>query len=390
MKITLVAQTEPVILSLTKPSTLQNMKEFSGLNAGICYLPDTLEKLIDQPLEKHSSRADITLANTHHSVFEHEWIEVFIEGVPKIVAMVLNSLGLYNTSEKSARYTVMKDTSPEEKLIYEKWIEILDTKIKTTYPQIDDKQVRKLALENARYMLSVFTPTTMGYTTTLRQFNYIIDWCKKFEAPSNNEFYTQLKSSLMELANKLEEFLFVGNLRDTKNREFALLDRDETEFEAITTHYSKSYVTKYKATWSHVAQSIRHKTLNHTIYFEGKSKEFYLPEIIEDDRELSAEWLVDIQSLAHLFPQGTLVKVCERGTLENFLLKCTERECGCAQLEIMQQTVNTHYQYENSPNLTRRDREYFDRYEKKVKCAMGIKCNSPCVWKAQKALSRKI
>ena len=33
-----------------------------------------------------------------------------------------------------------------------------------------------------------------------------------------------------------------------------------------------------------------------------------------------------------------LVKVNERGTWENFVLKCTERLCGAAQLEIMDQT----------------------------------------------------
>jgi hypothetical protein len=40
-----------------------------------------------------------------------------------------------------------------------------------------------------------------------------------------------------------------------------------------------------------------------------------------------------------------LVKVNERGTVENFVLKCTERLCGAAQLEIMEQTVETMNKY---------------------------------------------
>lgn len=32
------------------------------------------------------------------------------------------------------------------------------------------------------------------------------------------------------------------------------------------------------------------------------------------------------------------MQVNERGTIENFVLKCTERLCGSAQLEIMEQT----------------------------------------------------
>ena len=64
---------------------------------------------------------------------------------------------------------------------------------------------------------------------------------------------------------------------------------------------------------------------------------YYVPPIIKGTK-LEEEWLKDISSLEDFYPQGMLVKVNERGTLENFILKCTERLCGAAQLEIMEQT----------------------------------------------------
>jgi len=75
-----------------------------------------------------------------------------------------------------------------------------------------------------------------------------------------------------------------------------------------------------------------------------KSPEYYVPKIIRDT-EFEEEWLRDITSLEEFYPQGMLIKVNERGTVENFVLKCTERLCGAAQLEIMEQTRNTMDKY---------------------------------------------
>ena len=56
-------------------------------------------------------------------------------------------------------------------------------------------------------------------------------------------------------------------------------------------------------------------------------------------------WLEDMNSLADLYPQGMLIQINERGTAENFILKCKERVCGCAQLEIMKQTYEILNKY---------------------------------------------
>ena len=108
--------------------------DFSGKSAGICYLPDTLETLFAEAPEKTQRRADGNIKSGHHSVFGHPTYNLSLEGIPKILAMILNNEKIYNTSEKSARYTHM-EPSPQEKELYEKWIEIFKEQILTQYPK---------------------------------------------------------------------------------------------------------------------------------------------------------------------------------------------------------------------------------------------------------------
>ena len=75
-----------------------------------------------------------------------------------------------------------------------------------------------------------------------------------------------------------------------------------------------------------------------------------------------------------------MVNILETGTADNFLLKTKERECGCAQLEIQNQTVAIHRDYANSivdPALL----DKFKGYSRKVRCGFSdYKCTSPCIW----------
>ena len=56
---------------------------------------------------KTKDRAEGNKENKHHSVFGHDYISLYFEGIPKIIAMMINNEKDYNTSEKSGRYTVM-------------------------------------------------------------------------------------------------------------------------------------------------------------------------------------------------------------------------------------------------------------------------------------------
>ena len=71
---------------------------------------------------------------------------------------------------------------------------------------------------------------------------------------------------------------------------------------------------------------------------------FYTPVMIRGT-EYEEKWQKDISSLAHLYPQGMLIDVCEEGTIEEFILKCKERLCGRAQLETALKTKEVMAKY---------------------------------------------
>ena len=173
---------------------------------------------------------------------------------------------------------------------------------------------------------------------------------------------------------------------DAKNRKFSLFSERKNRKE----EFGENYCTTYLASFAELAQAQRHRTLSYEINFLEKPQ-FYVPPIIRGT-DLEKEWIEDIRSLEKNFPQGMLVKITERGTVENFILKCTERLCGAAQLEIMEQTEETMKKYleatkESNPEVY----EYLLPYSKGARCTFpGFKCTSPCVFGGKGALTRKI
>lgn len=381
MKIEVIASTK-VGHVLTKEEAV----DFSGKSAGICYLPDTLATLFAETPEKTQRRATGNIKSGHHSVFGHPTYNLSFEGIPKILAMILNNEKIYNTSEKSARYTVM-EPSPQEKELYEKWIEIYQKQIEKKYPEFDEKRVKKLAQENARYLISIFTPATvLEYTVNFGQLNYIINWAKDYiEEEPNNKFSIKLKQVLKEFLEAMPDLEVEGLNSKVKGRKFAFFAQRKNRKE----EFGENYCTTYLASFAQVAQAQRHRTLSYEITLLDKP-EYYIPPIIQKT-ELEAEWLKDIKSLKEFFPQGMLVQVNERGTIENFVLKCAERLCGAAQLEIMEQTKITMEKYlkavKEEPDLY----NYLLPYSKGARCTFpGWKCAAPCIFGGKNAMNRVI
>lgn len=360
--------------------------DFSGKSAGICYLPDTLETLFAEAPEKTQRRADGNIKSGHHSVFGHPTYNLSLEGIPKILAMILNNEKIYNTSEKSARYTHM-EPSPQEKELYEKWIEIFKEQILTQYPKFEDKRALKLAQENARYLISVFTPATvMEYTVNFGQLNYIINWAKDYiKNAEENTFSIKLKETFKEFLAAMPDLEIEGLDSRNKNRNFSLFAQRKNRNEEFGENYSVTYL----ASFAQLAQAQRHRTLSYEITLLDEPK-YYVPPIIAETN-LEKEWLKDISSLKEFFPQGMLVQVNERGTIENFVLKCMERLCGFSQLEIMQETKNIMNKYleatKDKPELY----QYLLPYSRGARCTFpGWKCDSPCVFGGYGAMIRNI
>ena len=129
MKIDIIASTNPGYVVDKK-----DLDDFCGKVAGVCYMPHSFNELLKEDETKTEKRVNRTMNDKHHSVFEHGYITLYLENIPKLMAMVLNNEKVFVTSEKSARYTEMK-VSEREQLLYNKWKDIILEKIKQKYPQ---------------------------------------------------------------------------------------------------------------------------------------------------------------------------------------------------------------------------------------------------------------
>lgn len=363
----------------------------SGQIAGVCYSEEGFNSLKNEPLEKTKKRIKGTLAGGHHSVYDHIMISLNIQNLPKILAMYLNNENQYTTSEKSARYTEVNElsgVSKEEEFLYNKWVSIFTEIISDEYGSVfKANKIKKLAMENARYLVSIFMETQMIYTTSLRQINYLASFMKEIiEKEDKNDFEIKLAKAMEEFISELERLniLEEGLMKNEKQRHFSLIDENLTSKD----YFDDVYQTTYKGSFAQLAQAQRHRTIDYKINFLNE-KEFFVPPIIGDNEILRSEWLKDIESLSENIPQGRLILIKEMGKYEDFILKCKERLCSSAQLEIAQQTEETLMKYYLTSNSF--IAEDIEKYLKGARCTFpDFKCSMDCHFKEGKTLTRKI
>ena len=380
---------------------ISGMEIFSGKAAGICYMKDEYFGTNVSNDEKAETRFEKVAPTGHHSIADHTFITVLFEGIPKMTAMILNALGFYDASEKSGRYTVMKsDGYDMNYILYDKWVGIFVKLIKERYPDLDDKLVEKLSLENARYMLSVFASSTvMAYTTSLRMWSYIRDMLNRYIDRNSNfigdtDFNKKLLDCIVELRDKINEIGITSDkIVENKGRELNFLAKqtgyniwDEEEC------FGASYLIKYKSTLVGLAQEQRHRTLDYFMCFDGSFLNFYVPEILRGT-EYEEKWLEDIVTVSESYPNGTLVDVVETGLITNFLYKCDERLCGRVQLETMRNCMFNLCRFtrswHKSPFMMNQLSKHFRDGKIIMKCG-NIKCMEPCVWGPVEAQKRMI
>lgn len=369
---------------------------FAGHAAGVCYMPNTFDGLLQESSEKTLKRANSTLLSGHHSVYDHITYNLLIEDIPKILAIVLNNEGFYTTSEKSARYTKMKTDSIGTEY-YTKWlarfIRLIEEKYGEKFGEFyqdvkkANKAIEKLAMENARYLISVFTPTTMIYTVSLRQINYILGFFQKYIRDASSAFEIKLANCMKQFCEEIPDELKVLALNAaSKGREISLFRK----IGGGKQYFDEVYTTHYLGSWAMFAQEQRHRTLHYQISFDDCFLEgrrlYYIPEILSKRPDWVEEWVKDLTHIDGTYPQAQIIKIYESGTYDKFLLKCYERMCGCAQLEIMKQTRRTLTSYhESRPDLIPSNFMYGAR------CTFpDFKCTSRCIWSAKNALYRNI
>ncbi|MCR4284854.1 MAG: FAD-dependent thymidylate synthase [archaeon] len=328
-------------------TTLEGALKMGQDMARQCYSGKDPLEVMAEPYDAKLTEGRI-LKGGHLSVFDHFNITTNFGGIPKAMAMVLNNEPPYTTSEKSARYTKMKGMDSRQKAIYDKWMGILAPEIEKVLAGPNDRDVRamKLAQENARYMTSVFTPTSMNYTHSLRHQNEL---AHKFE-----DFIEEARRSGDPFMLRLAEEGMVPFLESEVVQRFRAPDikhkMDEGVLlfgDAVEETFSPDvYATNHPMSFACLAQTHRHRTIHNHIsdgLQQGGNPSlgvqgFFVPPIVEHIG-LTDEWLADLAEVAaYDFPQGQMLMVAERGNTEHLAAKADERLCGHAQLEIMRGT----------------------------------------------------
>lgn len=357
----------------------------SGHAAGVCYMPDNFEALFNELYAKTFKRCENTKKNQHHSVFGHPYITLSLEDIPKGLAMILNNEGIYNTSEKSARYTKMVLKENEQKL-YDKWLDtykhLIRDMYQEKYPQIfTEQKIEKLAQENARYLISVFTPTSMIYTVSYQQLNYLYQmFINEINNTESNAFMSALKPAMQDFCNAIETstpYLDIDIARGVinKNRKLSLIG----SMIKPEQYFGDVYAVSYEGTFAQLAQAQRHRTIDYNMTLLDEPK-FYVPPIIRQSEDLTREWIADCEKQTSVFPQGLMININEFGRLDWFIQKMKERKCTFAQLEIAQQTDLILKKYVDELRAKNHPRaEELAQYTKGSRCTFpDYKCPSPC------------
>lgn len=397
VKLKMIARTEPCYEDSCNDdfnNLMEKYNLFSGLIARNCVTTKPFDVIMNEDVEKSLKRAENVKRSGHHSVFDHEYLTFEIQNLSKAFAMVLNNEKFYNTTEKSMRYTVnYENMSSEERALYLKWQgffeELIAEKYQKTYPAFfTDDKVKKLAQENARYLLSIYSPTSLIYTASLRNLNYLHNFINKeiakIDNGQSNDFYKQLKPTFESFNAELEKFGIIDNQLEEDNKFRSLsLYNEYTPKEYFGDVYSVNYVASLNC----LAQSQRHRTINYSFSLP-KQDIYYLPPILKNNDYLLNEWIKDCQTSQALtssdiernFLQSNLVCIKEQGTMDNFILKMKERKCTYAQIEINRQTNEVLNKYIENLKMIKHPRtEELKTYNHGARCTFNdYKCKNRC------------
>lgn len=409
-----------------------------GVKAAICYKEPSLDSVVSPEMVRKSesdaillNRGINTLRDEHTTPSEHQMVSLEITGAPKIFLMVLNNEKQYTADERSLRYTKVEENaniSKREVELYNKWLNKLEEIITDKYldfylkfsksEKMAKSTINKLARENARYMVSVFMPTTTTYTVPFIQLNKLISYMKKvidnpldkleeMLIPYFEEFISKCEELNIVITNKSlydaikddEEILQLVSKRhpniienkdntnlfykNSKNVDLSLFSK-RNAFSGINmaNEYGVNISYNNYESFACLAQEQRHRTIDCEMLIPDEFM-CYVPPILEDNQKLKEEWINDMNSIKDVFPQGQLVKVNRCSSIRNILkFVSQERSCERAQLEIQRVYTNDIIpDIYNGLNINNKDnlKEEISPYVKKLRCRYpNYRCPSPC------------
>lgn len=350
----------------------------AGVKAAVCFkdgeiTPEMIrESETDEQLLKRGLN---TIISDHTSPSEQPNVMLEIVGIPKALCMVLNNEKQYMADERSLRYTIVKKSeyiSDAEVTLYDKWLQIFIDILNNEYYDFFYKfnqgateektkkkiasAIKKLAQENARYMVSMFIPTTLTYTVPLAQINKICVYMQDIIASPMNEFEELLVPYFKEFIQALKDLDVIVTEHDAhvlcpelgvadtdeflyrNNKHIALsLFAERNKFSGINlpNEYGVNISYNMDVSVASLAQFHRHRTFNFEMLAPSVSEEsFYVPRLLEGKDDLIKEWLDDMLSVNKYYPNGKLLHVNASGTLKNLVNYIgKERACDRAFLE---------------------------------------------------------
>lgn len=397
--------------------------KISGKSAGMCYCEDNFDKILAND-EAAKNRFKRVVGTHHHSIAEHAHIEVVITGMSKILAMILNNMTVYCTSEKSGRYTTMTGRFDLEKQTYKAWY----TRIKDSLMESDmvlakgeDKErvADKLAKENARYVLDIFSPmVSMCYTCSLTQWTYLAQWMReKIPALRDQADFALskdmgLSNYCVELASEFETLsdlidnagLYIPELENKKGRQIdTFLGNYREVFKTADDLDSRArpfvtpsvdvlediVVVRYHASFAALAQLQRHRTSKFTMSIfdhygqvnerspKNHPKTFFIPRVVN-----SVDWIDDLNMLLAepdmTLPIATTIPFKMVTTFDDFKSIMMERCCGRAQYETFLCTNTIHEAIFRKSAMYREFCADYGLPQRGVTKCMMQKCAEPC------------
>lgn len=381
MEISVIATTHP-----NHQTSKRELDRFGGMAAGVCYMAHDFATLRAEDETKTFRRADLTKASGHHSVYDHATITLYLHCIPRILEGMLDNERYMVSSVKSGRYTLHALPDDEQEL-YDKWLEKFTILIRETYqadyPQFfTDNKIKKLAMENARYLTSSFTMVSMLHTISYRQLNYLYGFFTNYAdkiAHSENPFEKKLYPYIVEFLTQLKATGYVDEVltQNGKGRQVSMFcERPVTEY------FGDVYATNFRCSFAVYMHLNRHRTLKYYMKTPAvpQDLEFYVPELIAEQPALRAEWLADLDRLRDHYPQAMLVDVSEMGNLEDFILKAIERKCSSVLLETTRVVNGVLTKYQQALADSQHDgAEKLAIMQKGAKCTFpNFKCPNPC------------
>lgn len=332
MEISVIATTHP-----NHQTEKRELDRFGGMAAGVCYMAHDFATLRGEDETKTFRRAQLTKENGHHSVYDHATITLYLHCIPRVLEGLLDNERYMVSSVKSGRYT-LHPLPDDEQVVYDKWQAKFADLIRTRYQAecptyFTDNKIKKLAMENARYVTSCFTMVSMLHTVSYRQLNYLYGFISDYATRKvKTTFEKRLQPYLKEFIKQLDATGYIDPLlvQNGKHRQLSLFtDHDVQEY------FGDVYATNVRCSFAVYMHLNRHRTLKYAMHVpaEPSKLEFYVPEIIADQPALRQEWLADLDKLRDHYPQAMLVNATEMGNLDDFILKAIERKCSGVMLE---------------------------------------------------------